>query len=223
MAKSKIEISPEYSAQGRSHPPNSAFCCALEFVEKAFERPRNTWRVADLGCGKLRHYQLLARSRELYLVDTEKQLSTKHTDGENEYTALGVAAKARKTGRFVKAMAANDFAAARLSLDLIVCVAVLDVVLPDVRRALIQIASRNIHYGGFCILVMPRNDSTILSRCRQANRYMDGHIFAHHGTHTFFHNFRTYESALRICRREKLDVFRDMTVYRQVCLVLKKT
>src|SRR5689334_8020895 len=130
----KVKIHPEYSAQRRSHPPNPALESALRFV-KDLHPEANSWgRVADLGCGKLRHYDIMAsHSSELYLVDTEEQLSAIHSDGGVEYSVRQVAAKAWKQGKKVHVLTADEFATAKLNLDLIVCVAVLDVVLARTR------------------------------------------------------------------------------------------
>lgn len=84
--RSAINIRPEYSAQRRSHPPNPALKPALEFVQKARPDLKQLGKVGDLGCGKLRHYNVLAPcSDELYLIDTEDQLSATHFDAGEEY------------------------------------------------------------------------------------------------------------------------------------------
>ena len=176
--------------------------------------------MADLGCGKLRHYTLLlSRAQELFLVDTPEQLSATHFDGGEEYTILDVAKCARRKGRVVHATSFNDFASGNLGLDLIVCVAVLDVVLPRVRTELIKSAAANLGPLGYCAIIAPRNDSTILKRCGEANAYSDGHIFSHHGVQTFFHNFRNHTPIIRACGDAGLRLLKDLSCYRQVCLV----
>lgn len=222
MPKLRIKISPEFSAQRRSHQINCAFQSALGLVRTQFKHSLNSWRVADLGCGKLRHYAALSGFPKLYLVDTEKQLSMPHVDGGETYTVREVAARARAKGNVVYAMNSFEFAKAHLELDLVVCIAVLDVVVSEVRKQLIAMASRNLRSQGICILVVPRNDSTILSRCRDKNRFKDGYVFAHHGTHTFFHNFRSYSSIVAMCMREELTLIEDLSTYRQVCLVFSR-
>ncbi len=43
--------------------------------------------MADVGCGKLRHFDSFFRlTRQLVLVDTENQLSNPHVDNGQEYT-----------------------------------------------------------------------------------------------------------------------------------------
>lgn len=222
MAKpTKIRIYPEFSAQRRSHPPNPALKTALAFLRQA--RPeRKTWgRVADLGCGKLRHYDLLLPcSAELYLVDTEEQLSATHFDAGQEYCVRHVAETAREQGKKVHALSSAEFAVANLSLDLVVCVAALDVVVPRTRSEIIRSAARNLGRSGLLIVIAPRNDSTILRRFSPENAYYDGHVFLHHGIHTFYHNFRDHSPILKICKNAGLVLNKDLSSYRQVCLVL---
>ena len=180
-------------------------------------------RVADLGCGKLRHYKsLVSSSDELFLVDTPQQLSATHSDNGQRYTISDVASGARVQRRIVHVMPFDDFAARKLYLDLIVCVAVLDVVLPKVRKELIRSAARNLASSGLGAIVVPRNDSTILSRCGPHNAYSDGHVFPHHGVHTFFHNFRDHLPIVRLCESAGLRLVKDLSCYRQVCLIVEK-
>lgn len=217
----KVDIHPEYSAQAKSHPPNPALQTALEVVARRSGDVGKFGSVADLGCGKLRHYrQLAACSDQLFLVDTPEQLSAKHFDKGFEYTILGVAERAMTQGRTVHAIAFNDFATTDLRLDLVVCVAVLDVVLPHVRLALIRAAARNLAPTGKCVIIVPRNDSTILRRCGSDNAYSDGHVFSHHGVHTFFHNYRAHAPIVRTCGKAGLYLLQDVSCYRQVCLIL---
>lgn len=222
MAKPQIEIRSEYSAQRRSHPTNSSLREALNLLDQRPEFSKSFGRVADLGCGKLRHFALLSRADELYLVDTDRQLRKQHSDSGNTYTVIEVAAAARKEGRRVFVETAEKFAVAQLRLDLVVCVAVLDVVPPATRRTIVKSASRNLRAGGSCVIVAPRNDSTILRRCTAQNTYQDGHVFANHGSYTFFHNFRDHRGLVRLCSANQLELVEDLSIYRQVCLILRK-
>ena len=97
MTHPKIEIRPEYSAQRRSHPTNIALRGALEYLGSASDQPRRALgRIADLGCGKLRHYCLLSEAQEIVLVDTEHQVTTTHVDSGVSYTVRGFAEEERK-------------------------------------------------------------------------------------------------------------------------------
>lgn len=220
----KVKIHPEYSAQRRSHPPNPALESALQFVKEL--RPEaNSWgRVADLGCGKLRHYDMMAaHSSALYLVDTQEQLSAIHHDGGVEYNVHQVAAKARKQGKKIHVLTADEFASAELNLDLIVCVAVLDVVLARTRSQMIKSAVRNLRKSGLLILIVPRNDTTILDRFTPENSHQDGHVFLHHGIYTFFRNFRDHSPIVRVACSAGLTLAKDLSRYRQVCLIFSAT
>ncbi len=113
-----------------------------------------------------------------------------------------------------------EFAASSLSLDLFVCVAAIDVVLPRTRSEMIRSAARNLGESGLRIVIAPRNDSTILRRCNRDNAYYDGHVFHHHGIYTFYRNFRDHSPIVKICKNAGLELKKDLSSYRQVCLVL---
>jgi SAM-dependent methyltransferase len=220
MAKSRIRIHSELSAQRRSHPSNPALKKALDFVREARPKSEGLGRVADLACGKLRHYDLLLPfSDELYLVDTHEQLSATRVDAGQEYCVRDVAKVAREEGEKVHALPSSEFATSSLNLDLVVCIAALDVVLARTRSEMINSASRNLSPGGLLVVVVPRNDSTILKRCGPANAYSDGYVFHHHGAYTFFRNFRDYSPIVKACRKAGLELKKDLSCYRQVCLV----
>lgn len=220
----KIEVRPELSAQSRSHPPNPALSLALDAVRKIRGNSSTLGRVADLGCGKLRHYALLApQVKDLFLIDTPSQLSATHVDHGERFTIYAVASRARAKGRSVHTIPFEQFASATLDLDLIVCVAVLDVVPRATRRKLLTAAGRNLAPNGLCVVIAPRNDSTILQRCTPRNAYLDGHVFAHHGTHTFFCNFRSHQSILQDAGSSGLILVEDISRYRQVCLLLARS
>lgn len=223
MADPKIEIRPEYSAQRRSHPTNIALRNALTYLGSTDGSPkRRLGRVADLGCGKLRHYCLLREAKELYLVDTEFQLTTNHVDSGVSYTVRGYAEAERKKGQHVHVKTSEQFWRCRLNLDLIVCVAVMDVVLPAARREILATALRNLRAGGILVLIAPRNDSTILRRCNEDNAYSDGHVFHNRGTHTFFHNFRDQRRLIELAERAGFRLVKDMSIYRHVSLLFEK-
>lgn len=115
-----------------------------------------------------------------------------------------------------------QFSLSNLNLDLVSCVAVMDVVLPHARKSILESAYRNLRVGGILVLVAPRNDSTILRRCTEKNAYSDGYVFPNHGAHTFFHNFRDQTKLIGLCERTGFRVSNDMSVYRHVCLLLQK-
>jgi hypothetical protein len=222
MVKKQIEIRSEYSAQRKSHPTNVALRTALEYLSSKYGCWEEIRRVADLGCGKLRHYRLLSDFPEIFLVDTERQLSNRHCDGDDEYTVREFAEEQCSSDHLVCAKTVEQFAKSRLHLDLIICVAVLDAVLPSVRKSIIESASRNLKARGLFVLIVPRNDSTILRRCNAENSYADGHAFANRGAHTFFCNFKKHDALINLCRRSELDVVQDLSIYRHVCLITTK-
>lgn len=184
---------------------------------------RDLGTVADIGCGKLRHYKILCRSaKALFLVDTERQMAATHRDGTISYTIPDVAAVARKRGRRVYALTVREFCDRRRCLDVAFCVAVFDVVVREQRQQITMCVSDKLRDGGHFVVVIPRNDSTITRRCGKENEHKDGHVFSHHGLQTFFCNFSRYEPVIKDCEKVNLELVRDLSSYRQVCLVFRK-
>jgi SAM-dependent methyltransferase len=177
-------------------------------------------QIGDLGCGKLRHFSILSPlAKQLVLIDTAAQLSATHRDDSTTYTIVEVALEASQKGKLTSTNCFEEFAVSRLNLDLIVCVAVLDVVPRSTRRAILSSAARNLARSGLFVVIVPRNDSTILRRCAAVNKYQDGHTFAHHGVRTFFHNFRDHRPIIKDCTTSGLTLLKDLSRYRQVSLI----
>jgi len=212
----------EFSAQRRSHPPNPALRKALATVAE-LTGSWNLGRVADIGCGKLRHYKVLAkRAKALFLVDTEKQIAALHKDGKAQYTIPKIAEQARRRGRQVFAVTVQEFSVLPTTIDLVCCVAVFDVVTRQSRQAITVLAAKKLDANGHLVIIIPRNDSTITRRCGATNQYKDGHVFSHHGLQTFFCNFERYGSVIKDCANAGFALVRDLSSYRQVCLIFCK-
>jgi SAM-dependent methyltransferase len=206
-------------------PPNPALKLALKAVAARNGGALNGLRIADQGCGKLRHYRALAPlARELYLVDTDKQLTTPHVDRQRTFTIEEFAAKEREK-RFLEVQVLRDreFERSALGLDCVFSIAVFDVVPPDVRLSVIAAARRNLKRGGWFVVIIPRNDSSILARCTQENQHRDGHLFSHHGIQTFYRNFRDTDSVVKWCQARGLQLIEDLSLYRQACILFAKT
>ncbi len=213
---------PELSAQRMSQAPNPAVAWALGALRRRGELTRRR-RVVDLGCGKLRHLRVLEPiSSRLYLIDTERQLSAAHTDGDRTYTIRQLAEARSNGGHSITALSNKEFAASRLKVDLIFCIAVLDVVTRDARVELVRTARKRLGAGGTFIVVVPRNDTSILDRCNRRNAYQDGHVFAHHGHMTFYRNFRSTSSLRRLCSSMGFMLLEDLSRFRQVCLLFRR-
>src|SRR6266446_752802 len=213
-------LSPEHSAQGRSASPNPLLSPAIDIVRQHWRTSR--LHIGDLGCGKLRHFKALAAMAEsLVLIDTARQLKREQRDHGLPYR-IGEWAihEGRRCRVRVSVLTDGQFQRARLRLHAVFCIAVLDVVPLLVRRALLRSAKRNLRPGGILVLIIPRNDVTILRRCTESNRWGDGYVFRHHGVATFYANFRDSSPLLGSLRRRGFFVLRDLSNYRQVGLVV---
>ena len=205
-------------------PPNPAVKLALRAMAARDGRALSGLRIADQGCGKLRHYRLLAPlARALYLVDTDVQLTTLHVDGRRTFTIEEFAAKERDKGSLeIRVLRDREFERSSFDLDCVFSIAVFDVVPPDVRLSLIAAACRNLKRGGWFVVIIPRNDSSILARCTKENEHRDGHLFSHHGIHTFYRNFRDTDPVVKWCRARGLQLMEDLSLYHQACLLFAK-
>ena len=194
---------------------------AIAAVRELHPAPR---RVADQGCGKLRHFRPLARAyEELLLVDTDRQLSSVHQlDGfEGSIHDYVGRFKAAQRSR-VRLLTADQFAASALQLDVVFTVATYDVVPRQVRLAMAEAAWRNLTADGFYVVIVPRNDSTILRRCTAECAYQDGFAFRRDGVATFYRNFRDHRPLVAMVKRVGLRLERDLSIYRQVSLIFRK-
>lgn len=208
MNRPQYKLSPEYCAQRRSHPANPALVRYLSYLSSQ-RRQYFLLNCADLGCGKLRHLDLLRPlSKKLVLVDTQQQLLRLHSDAGHEYSIARVAKNTSDDRHSIVPMTVDRFKIARMQLDVVFCVAVFDCILRPTRRMLIRAAERNLCNGGLFVVITPRNDSSILRRCSDRNKYKDGHVFHHHGVTTFFRNFVTSGSIRRDCEAMGLKTVR---------------
>lgn len=224
MKVQEVTISPEYSAQPTTASPNPMVLEGLEYLEGVSGPVRDRrGRIADQGCGRLRHARLLlGYASELYLVDTPLQLDRQQTLAGKPRTVRQYAAQIPPRSKPRQVLAVEEFAQAGLRLDLVVCAALYDVVPPGTREDVARHAARNLNDAGHYLVVVPRNDSSILRRCDRNNEWEDGHVFQHHGVRTFYRNFRDHDELIELGDQAGLTLVEDLSVYRQVCLVLSK-
>jgi SAM-dependent methyltransferase len=219
----KIKVLPEYSAQpsvARATPLLEVSIKHIISNENTTEL--NSLRVADYGCGKLRHLCILRNYfNSIYLVDTKFQLSrTVKLFGEKTTITKYIATL--ETSNNIRILNGSEFESSELGLNAIFSIAVLDVVLPSTRTTMIETVHKNLKPGGFFVIIIPRNDSSILKRCLQNNKYYDGYFFNHHGITTFFKNFREAEHLVNKIARSGFVLVKNLSIYRHVCLLFKK-
>lgn len=221
----RIQLRTEYSAQGSRASPNPRLSVALDYLDEKVKRDSSRWTVADQGCGRLRHIGTLrSRFDRLALIDQEAQLSKTQMLFGNATSIRSLAEELnrRDGGSRTTVISADEFEGTRLGFDLIVCVAVLDVVPPWTRESVLRSAFRNLKTDGLYVLIIPRNDHSITKRCTDDNRYADGHVFDHRGVTTFYKNFRSHKYLAAKLRRMGYGLLEDMSIYRHVCLILEK-
>lgn len=220
-----IVIRSSYSAQPSTARPNPFVASSIDYImnNQLVQKSARLIRAADQGCGKLRHLPILiARCHEVILVDTSEQLGRKQTIfSQNDITVPEYVASMGKGNR-VEAIPAERFAKSALGLDIVFNVCAMDVEVPRIRRDMFHAAVRNLRLGGLLTVVAPRNDQTILVRCTPKNKYLDGHVFRHHGVVTFYRNFKRHAALVALGQENGLTLVADLSVYRQVCLIFRK-
>ena len=214
-------ISPEYSAQPTTARPNPMLVTCIGHLN---EQGASTKRIADQGCGRLRHLAtLLGPCQKLLLVDTEIQLFRSQAIAGVQTTIREYIARfVPPDGKTVRVMSCAEFADGALRLDAIFSVATMDVVLPETRKLMVRHASQNLARGGHYVVVIPRNDSSILRRCTPKAAFSDGYVFDHHGVRTFYRNFVSLDDLLQVARRSGLSLEADLSRHKQVGLVFRR-
>lgn len=217
-----VKINPEYSAQRKSHPPNPFLLKAISYLQSMLQL-KKFGRVCDLGCGKLRHFDILTKYSDfLLLVDTEYQINTPHIDSGKKYIIRDLIMELRNKGNNVDVMSDLQFKDQDLKLDLIFLINVTDVVTKSIHSQIIRAAHLNLKQGGTLVVLFPRNDSSITRRFNESNRYQDGHLFNHHSIKTFMRNIADTRPVVQQLARAKFQLLHDGSRHKQVLLVFKK-
>jgi len=218
------DIEPAYSAQASCFYPNPKLEEAIQHLQSSNNDDFKEQRVVVQGSGKLRHLEIYERYfKEIFLVDTKFQLTRELTlFGEKTTVKRFIKERQNRSGYNYTVLTATEFEEAKVEARLLFNVNVLDVVTPRVRKQVLCDASFNLQSEGLGIFIVPRNDSSILKRCKPENKHLDGHIFSHHGTHTFFKNFQNKEELIEKLERARFKLIKDLSTYRQICFIAKK-
>jgi len=222
----RIEINSAYSAQPSIATPNPFVEIAIKYCLEngLISRDSNKTRIADQGCGNLRHLTILCRYFDtIYLVDKEYQLNRlKRLFGLDGTNVKDYISSLKMSGKKFTVLSDSVFDSSNLNLDIVFNICVFDVEVPKTRKAMTTAAYKNLKKGGFYVVIIPRNDQSILVRCTTKNRYLDGHIFQHHRITSFYKNYRDTRSMIYTLAKHGFVLETDLSVYRQVCLILRK-
>jgi hypothetical protein len=115
------------------------------------------------------------------------------------------------------------FGESSLQLDVVFSVCVYDALPSFHRPGIARSALQNLRPGGTYVVIVPRNDASILARCDPSNAYDDGHVFTRYGTSTtFYANFRSHDGLIKLLRRSGFELEEDRSDYRYVWLMLRR-
>lgn len=221
---SNIKIHSEYSAQGTNSKPNPMVLPVLEkLTGSEIYGLNHKITLVDIGCGKLRHLEICKKfAKNLILVDTKEQIERQQKFKGSITTMAEYVRKIK--GPNIKIIETGTFAIQNNNADLILCVAVMDVVQKNIRSYLAKSAFNNLKINGYFVVIIPRNDSSILENCHDENRFEDGFIFKNRGhkDSTFFINYKDSSHLLKMFTNIGFDLLEDLSVYRQICFILKK-
>ena len=175
----------------------------------------------DYGCGQLRNVGvLLEYSNKLLLVDTPQQLDTPHEFFGRRMLAKEFAAEHWPDAK-LRFLLSVEFERSRVSAHAIFVVNVFDVVPTPTRIAMVKALLRNLRRDGLAIVIAPRNDSWTLRICTPGRSYEHGFVFPHPRGYTYYRNWVS-DSLHRWLESHGLRIVRDLSCYRQVCLILEQ-
>jgi SAM-dependent methyltransferase len=220
----EINVFPEYSTQPKAQLPNPALIKAIRYMKEELNLGL-TSRIADQGCGALRHLGILAASFScILLVETQKQLLIKRNFDGHKSTLRDYVTSLKIPNIQLTLLNSNEFELSSLQLDTIFNICTFDVVLPESRIQMLKSAYRNLKNGGYLLIIIPRNDTSILYRCKEDNKFLDGYIFKRDNCdyYTFYTNYRHSEDIIKLASNFGFSIYKDLSTFKQICMIYKK-
>jgi len=215
----KIIITTEYSAQPYAQKPNPMVEKSLIYLAD-IEGLLEESKICDQGCGALRHLKVLMKYyNDIYMVDTEFQINRSRIIEGNTTTIKEYINDLNVPNKKIKLILNKEFLISDLGLDAVFNLCTFDVVLPEIRKEMLEAARKNIRRGGYFVLIIPRNDSSILCRCKKENIYADGHYFKNRGACTYYSNFRDQKVIIDMALEYNFNLVKDMSIFRHICLI----
>ncbi len=176
----ELKINSEYSAQPSIQKPNPFLRESIDYIleNKIINNTVSKIKVGDYGCGKLRHLLILEEYfKNIVLIDTKQQLERKQKLFEiNNTTAKEYIKKYHNNSTNISVFDTEKISAQKIKFDIIFNICVFDVVLKATRFEIIENVRKLLKMNGIFVLIIPRNDFSIIKRCCPENRYQDGYI-----------------------------------------------
>jgi len=220
--KSKF-LRSENSAQGTKSKPNPFVKLTLKMLTKDKNSGLNAnIKLVDLGCGKLRHLETYTPyAKKIILVDTKYQVERLQKFDGIANSMQGYISSLKSNATIVTI---DEFSRQKNNADIVINVAVMDAVLSKTRTFLVKSAYRNLRKHGYFVVIVPRNDASILINCSADNRYQDGHLISKKGTDfkTFYSNFRDSTALNKLITNCGYKSYKDYSIYRQICWIFQK-
>ena len=185
---------------------------------------KDSLKVVDLGCGKLRHLNILCDLfNNIILVDTKFQIERKQKLGEL-FGTLSEYINKLGCNRNIQIVETNAFSKSNVNADIVLSIAVMGVVIRDSRTSMALSAYSNLKDDGYLLVITPRNDSATLINCKSENMYEDGYYFRNRGSgvYTFYTNYKDHTKLITIFTDVGFNLVEDFSTSRQVCLIFNK-
>lgn len=173
--KSKYKIQIENSAPSQGKPAKSVL------LSSAILKKLNVRSVVDLGCGRLRNFNVLRRYfPEITPVDTDLQCQRIRDLLQPHQRIL--------------LLSISEFEKNEKKYDAIFLISVLHVIdKPKQREKLLSIASSKLHNSGFLIVDVPTGERYYRQHCTNENKHGDGWVMGTGPVRTFYKNFYAEE------------------------------
>jgi SAM-dependent methyltransferase len=221
MIKEDIIINSEYSAQGRNHSTSPGLVRLIN-KSKILGSIGNDNCVVDYGCGKLRNFEQIKKfAQELYLVDTKIQLSRNHTEQGKLFDYNDFLEK-NSNGVACKLMDNINFQKLNINCDLIFSIAVADIIPLESYATIIKDSFEKLRKDGYLVLVVPRNDTSILRRCNKENSYKLGNVFRKGKYCTYMRNYRDSKPLFTEVEKYGFSLEEDLSIFNQICTIFRK-
>lgn len=115
-----------------------------------------------------------------------------------------------------------EFANIEIQCDIIFSIAVADIIPLESFKHIIEDSYLKLKKDAYFVIVVPRNDTSILRRCNNENAYNEGFIFKKGKYTTYMRNYRDPNPLYNEFEKNGFSLVEDLSVFNQICSIFKK-